>query len=270
MTQLINRERPAHWYRANGQACHTVLKADGKGERATTLADARKANLFPSVTSILSIKAKPALDAWKLEQAILSSLTLPRGKEETEDAFAKRITVDMQEEAERAATWGSKLHDECEDFHKTGVMVQREDTYPYLQGYEAWFKENIVEVIATELTVVNALLCYAGRVDLVAVHKDWGRTIFDLKTQKVKKEAAFYPEYALQLGAYREAKQSEEVIKGTQLHDYNIASIIIDSQSPGPATVKKWDEPQKYVKAFLNCVELWKFDRDYYPQIGGN
>ena len=125
---LIQRERPAH-YHPDGRSCHTVLKKDGSGERATTLADARKLGLLPSVTSILSIKAKPGLDAWKLEQAILSSLTLPRGGEETTDAFVRRVVTDMDQQSTQAAAWGTRIHEECEDLHRTGVMIQRDDTH---------------------------------------------------------------------------------------------------------------------------------------------
>ncbi len=253
---LINRERPAHWYYPDGRSCHTLPKKDGSGEKNTTLADARKLGLLPSVTSILSIKAKPGLDAWKLEQAILSALTLPRGTEETEDAFAKRIVTDMDEQAAKAAGWGTNIHGECEDLHKTGVLVRRDDTFPYVEDYERWFKENIVGVVHAEETVVNSLLGYAGRVDLVAHHKEWGPVVIDLKTQKVKKEPVFYEEWGMQLAAYRAA---------LPLVNFGMVSVVIDSAKPAPVAVKRWDDPARYLRAFTNCVELWQFDRNYYP-----
>jgi hypothetical protein len=260
---LIPRQRPAHWYYPNGLSCHTLPKKDGSGEKNTTLADARKLGLLPSVTSILSIKAKPGLDAWKLEQAILSALTLPRGTEETEDAFAKRIVVDMDEQAAKAAEWGTKIHKECEDMHITGVLIRRDDTFPYVEDYERWFKANIEKVVQSEETVVSPRLGYAGRVDLVARHKEWGLVVIDLKTQKVKKEPVFYEEWGMQLAAYREAikgRLSEE-----DAAEIGMVSVIIDSGKPASVAVKLWENPQRYLRAFINCIELWQFDRNYYP-----
>jgi len=49
-----------HWYDRDGKAVFEVPKAKGDGMRATTIADARKLNLYPSVTTVLSVIAKPA------------------------------------------------------------------------------------------------------------------------------------------------------------------------------------------------------------------
>lgn len=75
---LVPRESASHWYFPDGSPLHEVERADGKGTRPTNLRDARKLGLYPSVTNILSVLAKPGLNAWKQEQAILAALTLPR------------------------------------------------------------------------------------------------------------------------------------------------------------------------------------------------
>jgi len=62
---------------------YTVEAAKG-GQRATTLRDARKLSLVPSVTTILNIVAKPALLAWMQQQVLYSALTLPKRAEEPE------------------------------------------------------------------------------------------------------------------------------------------------------------------------------------------
>ena len=71
----------------DGVPLHTVLSAKGE-PRPTTLRDARKLGLLPSVTNILSILSKPELTSWLQEQAVMAALTLPRIAGETEDAFA--------------------------------------------------------------------------------------------------------------------------------------------------------------------------------------
>ena len=47
-----------HWYTRDGVPVHTQPKADGKGERPTTLRDARKLAFLPSVTTILKVISK--------------------------------------------------------------------------------------------------------------------------------------------------------------------------------------------------------------------
>ena len=92
---IVPRESASHWYYPDGTPLHEVPRADGKGTRPTSLRDARKLGLFPSVTNVLSILAKPGLEAWKQEQAILAALTLPRTENEPLDEFARRVVADV-------------------------------------------------------------------------------------------------------------------------------------------------------------------------------
>jgi hypothetical protein len=62
------------------------------------------------------VLAKPGLDAWKQEQAILAALTLPRSEGETLDDFAKRVLVDMTSEVGRDADLGSAVHAAIEGY----------------------------------------------------------------------------------------------------------------------------------------------------------
>ena len=85
-----------HWYTEQGESAHVVIGKNGN-ERNTTVADARKMGLLPSVTSVLGIMDKPQLTAWKIEQAIMSSLTLPREEGEELEDYAKRIVKDSKQ-----------------------------------------------------------------------------------------------------------------------------------------------------------------------------
>lgn len=49
----------SHWYSRDGDPVYTILKADKTGSRNTTLRDARKYHLLPSVTTVFSIMSKP-------------------------------------------------------------------------------------------------------------------------------------------------------------------------------------------------------------------
>ena len=84
---------------------HSVPSA--KGElRPTTLRDARKLGLLPSVTNVLGVINKPELVEWKMTQAVLAALTLPRKEGEVLDVFAKRVVEELNKarSRERATT----------------------------------------------------------------------------------------------------------------------------------------------------------------------
>lgn len=102
-----------HWYTRQGKPCYTVLGKNGK-ERDTTLADARKLGLVPSVTTIIREASAPALERWKREQMMLSALTLPRNEGEPEAEWLKRVLVDAEETARKAAERGTEIHDAIE------------------------------------------------------------------------------------------------------------------------------------------------------------
>lgn len=70
----------AHWYGPDGEPRHDA-----------DLRVARKEKLYPSVTSILAIKEKPQLSAWKVEQALSQALTMQRFPNESDWAFIKRV-----------------------------------------------------------------------------------------------------------------------------------------------------------------------------------
>src|SRR5512138_1856694 len=106
--KLFNPEN-AHWYRRDGEPLHSVLAANGE-LRPTTLRDARKLGLLPSVTNVLGVINKPELVEWKMTQAVLAALTLPRQENEGEDQFAKRVVEDAQSRVRTAAEFGSAFH----------------------------------------------------------------------------------------------------------------------------------------------------------------
>ena len=82
-----------HWYTRDGVPRYTVMGKNGK-ERNTTLRDARAENLVPSVTTVLTVMAKPALIQWLQKQVLMAALTLPRRDEELETDYIDRLMVD--------------------------------------------------------------------------------------------------------------------------------------------------------------------------------
>ena len=63
MSESKYTSEAGHWYTQTGIPMYTIVGKNGK-ERNTTLADAKKLNLVPSVTTVLSLLAKPGLENW--------------------------------------------------------------------------------------------------------------------------------------------------------------------------------------------------------------
>jgi len=127
MTTIIARSAESvHWYKQDGGPQYTVKAKDGS-DRPTTLRDARKLNLVPSVTTILKIAAKPGLEAWKQEQMLLAALTLPRNAGETEKDLIARIVADSKETAKRAAERGTRVHESIEAWFEGVRPVDHEE-----------------------------------------------------------------------------------------------------------------------------------------------
>jgi len=102
-----------HYYTAAGEPAHVIIGANGK-ERNTTVTDARKLKLYPSVTSVLGVMAKPNLVSWQIEMALTAALTMKQRDDEDLTAFAKRAYQESKEITAKAAQHGTDMHNEFE------------------------------------------------------------------------------------------------------------------------------------------------------------
>ncbi len=91
-----------HWYQRDGTPVYEVPGADGKKMVTPDIRHARKMGLLPGATTIIGCADKPGLTVWKIEQSILSSMTLPRRPHEPDTEFIKRVVEDSQEQGKKA------------------------------------------------------------------------------------------------------------------------------------------------------------------------
>jgi hypothetical protein len=267
---IVPRESASHWYFPDGTPLHEVPRADGKGERPTSLRDARKLGLFPSVTNVLGVISNPGLAAWKQEQAILAALTLPRHEDESLDDFARRVVTDMASEVKSAADRGSAVHAAIEGYAQGGWLPEDKEIARLFEPARQWFDAQVLQVHSVEIAAGNPEWGYAGRVDLVATLRSSERpTVIDFKTQKTRRDKAgnfkplLHDTWPLQLEAYRQAL----ICRDKGLADAAIASVVIGSTEPVPVVVKVWDDADKagFFRAFLAARDLWVWQKNYCP-----
>lgn len=255
----------SHWYTKDAQACYELPKKDGSGMKVPTLADARKLNLLPSVTTILKIMAKPELQKWIVEQAVLSVLTTPRNEGEQLDAFIQRVLHDekiQDQEAQAARDKGVAIHDAMERYF-TGQDVPEELRPWIMPAAEAVGKYG--EVVAAEKILVGK--GFAGKTDLIQkAPLFWW--VWDFKTSKKlpdpKKGA--WKEHRLQLAAYANAFlrtiDTGLIPEGTPIRT---ANCYISTTEQGQFVICENGPWSFDWEAFEHLLRVWQWDNQYTP-----
>jgi len=243
-----------HWYNLDGEPKYTVPYADHKkGMRPTTLRDARKLNLLPSVTEILKIMDKPGLSRWLEERILESALTLPREDNETDDQYKSRIRQDSKEISLLARDTGSEIHDAIESAFKER---------PINEKYRL-IAEKVKFVIEKELGQgwesekrFGCDLGYGGMVDLSRFN-----TILDFKTKEELKTKMTFDEQLMQLVAYGMGL-------GYHYHETRFYNVFVSWK--GDIEIHEWKELEDIERAwemFKSCLRLWQLKHRYVPEV---
>jgi hypothetical protein len=196
------QQESGHWYTRQGTPAYTTI---GKtGERPTTLRDARKEGLLPSTTTIINMLEKQGLTNWKLQQVLLSALTLPRGPDEPEQEWLARVMKDSRETGFKAASRGTEIHGIIQNWFEQVYMPEKplyldaiNDALTNHFGHQPWICEKSFA----------HPLGYGGRVDLMAKPINGTGTgyVVDFKTKDTDLDKVdIYFEHELQLASYRE------------------------------------------------------------------
>ena len=257
-SRLVKTDDAGHWYTEQGESAHVVIGKNGN-ERNTTVADARKMGLLPSVTSVQGILHKEQLVSWRIEQAIMSALTLPREEGEDLGEYAKRVVKDSKEQTTKAAEHGSLMH-QCMENILLGRDVSKDETLaPYIKTFKKWADENVEKTYWCEKSLVGP--GYAGRCDAYVRLKGIGDAIIDLKNRKINKKyntPPFYPTDAQQLWAYRNASENPKCA---------CVSVVLASNDPEYIKHHQWDEDELYQAGIAFCAmqKVWAWVKEYTP-----
>lgn len=244
-----------HWYTNTGKPCYEVAKKDG-GMRSTTLADARKLGLVPSVTTVLGVLAKPALETWKIEQGIMAALTLPRLTDEPESVWLRRVREDSGKQAKDAADEGTRIHDAIECSFKGKVVEDR--FKPHVAGVRAKLLEVFPHV---NDWVSESSFChpygYGGKVDL---HSPSTGIVVDFKG----KDGDFTDGKKL---AYDQHWQLAAYQHGLDLESNVCANLFFSRSHPGLVASHVWSikEMQEGWEVFQASLQVWKTIKRYDP-----
>lgn len=245
----LKASRPAesgHWYTKDGEPMYTVLGSNGK-ERATTLRDARKLDLVPSVTTILNVAAKPALMQWMQRQVLLAALTLPKRADESEEEYLDRIIEDSKEQGRFAADAGTAIHASIQSFYKTG-----KGNAPEIKAFDAAVLEHFgPQEWKCEVPFAHDI-GFGGKADLVA-----NDVVVDIKTKEFADADKLkpYDEHLMQLAAYR---------VGLGKPMARCANVFVSRNVPGLVHVHEWSDNdlRRGWSMFLSLFDFWSIKND--------
>ena len=248
-----------HWYDRDGKAVFEVPKAKGGGTRPTTIADARKLGLYPSVTTVLGVLDKPQLADWKLNQVSAWCHGNPPQDHEGVDGYARQATEGAFQQVTDAADLGTAIHAALEA-HFQGLPVP--DGYSaYVDPVAALIAREGITFLEHELRLVNADVGYAGTTDAVIKASDGRLGILDFKSRKTKpgERVSNWETEPMQIAAYGMAKWGRVPDTG--------ANLYISTTEKGRVQIVQYshEELQAAWDAFLCAARLWQYLKGYKP-----
>lgn len=189
-----------HYYWPDGRTAYTVIGKNGK-ERNTTLRDARKLGLLPSVSTIIRTASSPGLQRWKDEQLLMAALTSTRLLGETDDDYISRVIDDSKAQGKAAADRGTALHGALERYVQSGGSERQGQWQEHCEAVCEAMREKNINLLTdgtAERSFAHAY-GYGGKID-------WSSpgAIVDFKSKQSVGATKMkgYDEHIMQLAAY--------------------------------------------------------------------
>ena len=209
-----------HWYKENGEPCYEVPyaasnKAKAGQLRGTTLRDAKKMDLVPSITTVGYILNSQALNKWMQDQIYLAAATTPHKRESiSADEWVKLVKEDAEAQRIKAAELGTFKHGLLEKSLRLGQVV------PDISSQDHKQVLRVIEILKANFGIsfqdiepeksFASPIGVGGKMDLPALGKnflgDYKTTefhVFDGKTYKGNKsQKLWWPNHLYQLCGY--------------------------------------------------------------------
>lgn len=259
----------AHFYEKTDSGVeprHFVSMASRPGElRPTRLTDARKAGWYPSVTTVMGMLDKPALNDWRVTEHLKVAYDwcnlwgkpkeLSQSYEDVNE-WMREIKECTQEALDKAPKDGTDFHDSMEKYSK-GLPVPEEHGRACYKAFARVLEETGVAAPnwINEESFVHPM-GFAGKVD--AHTQLW---CLDWKSKntsdKWKPGKMAYPEMAMQLAAYR---------VGLGLDNARCANVFICLDG-GMVEFYEWNEEElsRQWENFSDLLKIWLRNAQYIP-----
>lgn len=275
----------SHWYTNAAEPMHTMPNeaARKRGEdgavRETTLRDARKFNLNPSVTTVTKIIDKgEMLLEWTVRQALYSALVHPDGfpqceldadgcVSEKDPAFLK-WAKDCREDAKRQvaakAERGSILHDAMMKAHHAYHSIEPQ-YLAHVDAMMAMLEKNFGRRTWIAEQCFAHPDGYGGSIDLQTADDDPDPIILDYKFKDFDEsrdaEYFVYDEHRMQLGGYRQGRRKPKA---------RLFNAFGSISKPGLVLLHTHTEEdaQQGEEMFALALKLWQAKNKYVPNWG--
>lgn len=214
--------------------------------------------LYPGVTTVLSVLAKPALIPWAANEAARKIkaylIQHAQGRPLTADEIDKLVEDGRKAHGaikDEAANFGTRAHQAIDIFIKTGVSQVKEDILPVFQAFCDWKQKTHIEIIGGDLKIASMEYGYGGSLDALGL-VDGKVVIVDFKTSN-----RINPEYALQVAAY---SNSYAEMFGL---DYIPEAYILRLGKKTPDfEVRKVKSIQSAFRQFVSALSIWRGQKE--------
>lgn len=243
-----------HWYDHSGNPVYQVQKSKGDGYRDTTMRDARKMHLYPSVTTIIRTSNKPSLNTWLNNQIIDACAEWPFNPATMDrEEWEKKIRIIYSAYASKAAEKGAYYHDLLEKYFKEDTLeLSSEDENIIMPVIEEVKKISNKKWIA-ERAFTETKLGYGGKIDMFCPED---RIILDFKSKATSdlNKMDVYEEHGMQLAAYSYAMHGESF--NNCLH----VNILFSTETPKALKVFVWERSdiEKSFTMYKHLFNYWK------------
>lgn len=266
----------SHWYDSEGNPRHF----EGKDGKATTLREARKLNLYPSVTTIGNIKAKFALTNWLQEEVAMTAAELLLDclsvdgdlriylDTETDREWAKSVVKASREKTMAKADEGADIHDILEKFQIDPYSQAAIENEGMCHAVAECIMENtglgLHGDFYSETRFCKKSEGYAGMCDLHSKHINGEYLLGDQKDEwvidykskdTVDAKTRGFPEQAEQLAAYAH---------GLGRPRARIANIFISREDPTQVKFFEHKDPLAWER-FRHGLMLWQVTNKFGP-----
>lgn len=259
-----------HYYWPDGRTAYEVPNASKGGMRPTTLRDARKLNLLPSVTGIMKIMGKgDALSNWYKRQVAMAAYDLGApGELESREEYVNHLLDQAEKNMTKQRDQGSKDHGEVEAYFRQLVNWEDEpnkialvnarfaDSKPVEAVILAMDKLEFTSLIDSEKSFASPM-GYGGKIDISGRNEMW---IADFKFVDRLEKKKDYVEKVAQGAAYLVGRYGIGGLKG------RFANIFVETNTYC-YEVREWtqEEIMHGWSIFEACFKLWKIINKYEP-----